>query len=113
MSQVYNFTADEGDTFLKTLTITNSADAPVSYAGYTCKMHVRTKIEDTTPIVDATTANGKAVVQGVSNNEIKLEFSLAGIAAGKYIYSLVVISPTAVPTTLMRGEFTIRANATR
>ena len=111
----YNIITDQGATFSRTLTWTDSAGTAVNLTGYTARMQVRTDYETTgTPVLSLTTENGKIVLGG-SAGTIALGVpasDMASVIAGSYVYDLELVSGVVV-VRLVQGTFTVRAEVTR
>lgn len=111
----YNIITDQGATFSRTLTWTDSAGTAVNLTGYTARMQVRTDYETTgTPVLSLTTENGKIVLGG-SAGTIALGVpasDMASVVAGSYVYDLELVSGVVV-VRLVQGTFTVRAEVTR
>lgn len=113
---VWNVTADQGASFMRTLTLRNSAKAPVNIAGMTGRMHVRTKESASTTVLVLTTENGGMTITGTTG-EIKLYLTptqTASVSAGTYVYDLELAeTSTGIVTRITYGTFTLRPEVTR
>lgn len=113
---VYNITADQGATFSRTLTWTDSARNAYNVTGYTARMHVRANLTSNTTVLELTTENGRISLGGAAGT-VTLNVAantMANISADKYVYDLELVAPsTGVVTRLVQGNFVVRGEVTR
>lgn len=111
----YNITCNQGETFSRALTWTDSAKNPYNLTGYTARMHVRTTASASTTIVVLTTENSRISLGGALGT-VNLTISATDTAAltpGLYVYDLELVSGAGVVTRLVEGNFNIKAEVTR
>ena len=114
-SDVYNITTTQRDTFSRVLTWTNNAKVPHNLTGYTAKMQVRSSAESDIVLLELSTTNGYIVLGGTAGT-ITLTVPAANmsiISAGQYEYDLELVSPNGQKTTIVEGNFKIKAQVTR
>ena len=112
MSAKYNLVCDQATTFNFVFQILND-QTPWNLNGYTGTMTVRPFVGSTTTTVVASTANGRMTFDQ-SNGRITVLISAdvtADIAAGRYVYDLVLDSGGTV-TRLLEGKFVVTGAVT-
>jgi hypothetical protein len=112
---LYNITCDQGATFSRTLTWTNSAKSPYNITGYTARMHVRSTVAATTTLTTLTTENSRIALGGIAGT-VTLTISAtdtAQFAPGKYVYDLELVSGGGVVSRIIEGNFVVKAEVTR
>lgn len=117
---VHDLIVDQGATVNTVFTVKNSARSPISLAGYTARMQVRTfdtttRDPSTSVVANYTTENGYMTVGG-SAGTVTLLIPPADMAAyepGNYVYDVEVESSTGETTRIVQGKFTVRAEVTR
>ena len=90
-------------------------NTPVNLSGYTARMQLRTKIDDTTTLDEYTTINGKIQIDTV-NYAITILVDAVTTAAYSFssaLYSLELVSGTGVVTQLATGTITLVKEVTR
>ena len=88
---------------------------PVVLTGYTARMQLRAKIDDTTTIDEYTDVNGKIVIDTSGYTILILvdAVTTAGYTFSSAVYSLELVSPTNVVTQLAYGTITLVKEVTR
>lgn len=107
MPGLYDFTIEQGCTFGRTLTWTNSSNAPVDLSGYSADMQV---LQLTGPsggasVLDLSTING-LIVLGGTNGTVTMTVpftTTANLTPGTYQYQLTLTSISGVVTDFMEG----------
>lgn len=114
MAGQYDITVDRGTTLLRTFTVTDSNNVPVSYQGYSAKMQVRKDHSASTVIVEASTANGRITLnnQGVITLTIADEVT-ATFSVGTAYYDIMLTSPSGDAIKFMEGKFVVQPSVTR
>lgn len=110
----YNITAEQGATFTRVLTWTDSANAPINLTGYTARMQVRTDYASDSTVLSLTTENN-AITLGGSAGTITLSISassMTSIPVGIFVYDLELVSGTLV-VRLVEGTFSVKPEVTR
>jgi hypothetical protein len=117
---VHDLIVDQGATVNTVFTVKNSARSPISLAGYTARMQVRTfntatRDPSTTVVAEYTTENGYITVGGAAGTVILLipPADMAAYEPGDYVYDVEVESSTGETTRIVQGKFTVRAEVTR
>jgi hypothetical protein len=112
---VYDITADQGATFLRSISLKNSAKVPVSLAGFTGRMHIREKMTAIEIIEAQTTENGRITIDEAAGTLLILipPVDMEEIAAGIYVYDVEIESPEGEVGRVVSGTFTVRAEVTR
>jgi hypothetical protein len=111
----YNFICNQGATFKRELTWTDSSNTAINLTSYTARMHVRTNVTSNTTLVTLTTENGRISLGG-ANGKVNLTIdaeTTANIASGLYVYDLEVVSSGNEVTRLIEGNFKVTAEVTR
>ncbi len=112
MSAKHNLVCEEGATFTFNFTI-KTGNTLWDLTSYTATMTVRPFIGSTETTLLATNANGRIVLGGVAGT-VAVTFNAAttaALAAGKYVYDLVLDSGTVV-TRLLEGKFVVTPSVT-
>lgn len=113
---LYNIIADQGATFSRTITWTDSARNPINVTGYTARMQVRATLESTQTVLELTTQNNRISLGGALGT-VTLTVSAAdmtNVSADKYVYDLELVAPTTgVVNRLVQGNFVVRGEVTR
>jgi len=114
-SDVYNITTTQGDTFSRILTYTNNAKVPHNLTGYTAKMQVRTSTDSDTVVLELSTTNGYIVLGGTAGTITLTVPSgvMSVINSGLYVYDLEIVSGAGVRTTIVNGNFNLKAQVTK
>lgn len=112
---VYDIIADQGATFLRTISLKSSKRLPVTLANYIARMHIRETVSATEIIEAQTTANGRITI-GASAGTITILIPPADmevITPGTYVYDVEIESPAGEVARIVHGKFTVRAEVTR
>jgi hypothetical protein len=112
---VYNITCNQGATFQRTITWTDSARDPINLTSYTARMHVRTLANASTTILELTTENSRIALGGTAGT-VDLTVAAnttANLTPALYVYDLEVVSAGGVVTRLIEGNFNVKAEVTR
>lgn len=117
---VHDLTVDQGATVNTVFTVKNSARSPISLAGYSARMQVRTfdsttRDPSTTVVANYTTSNGYMSVGGAAGTVTLLipPADMAAYEPGNYVYDVEVESSTGETTRIVQGKFIVRAEVTR
>lgn len=111
---VYNILADQGATFTRVITWTNSAGSPINLTGYTARMSLRVTYADSTVALSLTTENGRISLGGVLGTiTLNVDAStMANLSAKSYVYDLEMVNGATV-TRLLQGSFSNSPEVTR
>lgn len=117
---VHDLIVDQGATVNTVFTVKNSARSPISLAGYTARMQVRTfdtttRDPSTSVVAEYTTENGYITVGGAAGTVTLLipPAEMAAYEPGNYVYDVEVESSTGETTRIVQGKFIVRAEVTR
>jgi hypothetical protein len=115
---LYNITCQQGATFQRQVTWTDSARDPYNLTGYTARMQVRANTSSNTVITALSTSAGYdgTITLGGALGTVDLVISAANTAsltAGQYVYDLELVSGGGVVTRLLEGNFKVTAEVTR
>lgn len=111
----YDFIIEQGSTFRKQLTYTDSAGVVVDLTGYSARMQLRTKITDANIIISLTDLNS-GITFDAPNGIINLFISDTNTAAFTFktaVYDLEIIAPGGDVTRLLSGTITLSKEVTR
>ena len=112
MSAKYNLVCEQAATFNFQFQILNNT-TPWNLTGYTGTMTVRPFVGASTTTVVASTSNGRMTLSS-SDGRINVTISAditEDIAAGRYVYDLVLDSGSIV-TRILEGKFTVTGAVT-
>ena len=101
---------EQGATFNTTINVEDTAGAAINLYGYTANSMMRKSYYSTS----ATTIT--STVTGTANGEVTLSVSAtntAGLTPGRYVYDVIITSPTSVVTRVVEGIVTVLPSVTR
>lgn len=107
----YNISIWRNDTWSQVMVITAN-DVPVSLVGAEVEIQVRKTANATTAAMTLTETNGGITVGGVNNNQITINYPV-DIAAGTYVYDMVVLFPNGNEKTYIWGNFIVYEDITK
>jgi hypothetical protein len=107
----YNISIWRNDTWSQVMVITAN-DVPVSLVGSEVEIQVRKKPNSTDAEMTLTEQNGGITVGGVNNNQITINYPV-DIAAGTYVYDMVVVFPNGNEKTYIWGNFIVYEDITK
>jgi hypothetical protein len=115
---LYNITCQQGATFQRQITWTDSARDAYNLTGYTARMQVRDNVSSNTIIATLSTTAGNTgtITLGGIAGTVDLLISAtntAALTAGQYVYDLELVSGGGVVTRLLEGNFRVSAEVTR
>jgi hypothetical protein len=112
---LYNITAKQGSTFKRTITWTNSKKQPIDLTSYSARMQVRSSADSATVVLELTTSNSRISLTGVTGqiNLLVSATTMSSIPEGKYVYDLELVSGGGEVTTVVEGNFVVKAEVTR
>lgn len=115
---LYNITCQQGATFQRQVTWTDSARDAYNLTGYTARMQVRSDVTSNTIIATLSTSAGNTgtITLGGTAGTVDLLISAtntAALTAGQYVYDLELVSGGGVVTRLLEGNFKVSAEVTR
>ena len=115
----YDITCEQGATFSRVLTWTDTGGSLVDLTGYSARMQVRKTAEESAIAVSlSSTGTSTGIALGGVAGTITLLIpaaSTAAIPARSYVYDLELVSgaPSSVVTRLVKGAFVVDAEVTR
>ena len=101
---------EQGATFNTTINVEDTAGAAINLFGYTANSMMRKSYYSTSATVITST------VTGTANGEVTLTVSATNTAAltpGRYVYDVIITSPTSVVTRVVEGIVTVLPSVTR
>jgi hypothetical protein len=101
---------EQGATFNTTINVEDTAGAAINLYGYTANSMMRKSYYSSS----ATTIT--STVTGTANGEVTLSVSAtntAGLTPGRYVYDVIITSPTSVVTRVVEGIVTVLPSVTR
>jgi hypothetical protein len=107
----YNISIWRNDTWSQVMVITAN-EVPVSLIGAEVEIQVRKKPNSTDAEMTLTEQNGGITVGGVNNNQITINYPV-DIAAGTYVYDMVVVFPNGNEKTYIWGNFIVYEDITK
>ena len=115
---LYNITCQQGATFQRQVTWTDSARDAYNLTGYAARMQVRANVTSNTVIATLSTTAGSegTITLGGTAGTVDLLISAtntAALTAGQYVYDLELVSGGGVVTRLLEGNFKVSAEVTR
>jgi hypothetical protein len=115
---IYNITCNQGATFHRTITWTDSARNAYDISAYTARMHVRTAANATSTIVELTTENGRISLGNTLSTKGQVNLLIAAnttanLVPGLYVYDLELVSGAGVVDRILEGNFKVSAEVTR
>jgi hypothetical protein len=115
-SNIYDIIADQGATFQRHIVLKTTAKKPITFGLHTGLMQIRTRATSPVILLELSTENGLIKLDG-TKGLIELYISAAVMTempAGDYVYDLdLTETETSEVTTVLQGEFTVRAEVTR
>jgi hypothetical protein len=119
----YNIVAEQGATYSKLFTLTNSAGDPIDLTGYTARLQVREKYSSEVKLLDLTTENSGITLGGAAGTVAVLATAtqMAAIIVPDLpgtppkrsaVYDLELITGSTI-TRLLQGKFDITREVTR
>lgn len=107
----YNISIWRNDTWSQVMVLTAN-DVPISLVGSEVEIQVRKTPSATTALMTLTETNGGITVGGVNNNQITINYPV-DIAAGTYVYDMVVLFPNGNEKTYIWGNFIVYEDITK
>lgn len=107
----YNISIWRNDTWSQVMVLTAN-EVPISLVGSEVEIQVRKKPNSTDAEMTLTETNGGITVGGVYNNQITINYPV-DIAAGTYVYDMVVLFPNGNEKTYIWGNFIVYEDITK
>jgi hypothetical protein len=101
---------EQGATFNTTINVEDTAGAAINLYGYTANSMMRKSYYSSSATIITST------VTGTANGEVTLRVTAANTAAltpGRYVYDVIITSPTSVVTRVVEGIVTVLPSVTR
>ena len=101
---------EQGATFSTTINVEDTAGAAINLYGYTANSMMRKSYYSSS----ATTIT--STVTGTANGEVTLSVTsgtTSGLTPGRYVYDVMITSPTSVVTRVIEGIVTVLPSVTR
>ena len=101
---------EQGATFSTTINVEDTAGAAINLFGYTANSMMRKSYYSSS----ATTIT--STVTGIANGEITLGVTAANTASltpGRYVYDVIITSPSSIVTRVIEGIVTVLPSVTR
>jgi len=110
----YHFTIEQGSTFTRVITYKDASGSLVNLSAHTALMHLRKKVDDSSTILELSTANGRITLGGVAGTvTITISASdTANLDAVEGVYDLELINGDVIEK-LLAGTFTVKKEVTR
>lgn len=114
LAGIYNFTCEQGSTFTRVITLYEpDGTTPYDLTGYTARMQVRRETEESSVLVELTTANGRIVLGGEEGTiTLSLGASTTASLDDDGVYDLEIVSGANVHKVL-KGVFRLDYEVTR
>lgn len=113
---IYNFTIEQGTTFIRSFVYTDSNGDPIDITGYEARMQGRASVQSNGMIFERTTspANGLDIALGTDG---KIDMTMSATETSELpcdgVYDLEIVSPGGVVTRLVQGSFSLSNEITR
>jgi hypothetical protein len=111
----HNLVIEQGATFGRRFTWSDSKGKPVNLTGYSARLHIREKVDSPNPVAVATTENGKIQLGGAAGT-IMLMFTAdetAAMSFKKGVYDLELENADGNVVRLLEGSVTLSPEVTR
>lgn len=110
----HNLTCEQGSTFVKKLTVTDTATPPVArdLSAHTARMQVRPDVDSTTKLLDLTSAGGDITLNSSGVIQITVNATTTAALSQGGIYDLE-IEASGVVERVIQGNFDLSKEVTR
>lgn len=115
MAQVHNITIDQGSPFVQEFIVKNPDNSNKNLTGYTARMQFRTSYSSSTVYLDATTLNGKLLID-VPTSKVTINLTAVDTAAlyfSAYVYDIEIVDAVSIPKRMVQGTVTINPEVTK
>ena len=110
MAGFAELTIEQGASYSTTITVNDATGSPQNLTSYTCASQIRKSYY-------SSTANSfTVVISNAANGEITMSMTAANTAnlsSGRYLYDLLITSPSDVKTRVVEGIVTVLGSVTR
>lgn len=111
---LHTFICEQGATFSRTVTVTDSAGAAVSLSGYSARMKVRRTHSSSDVLVSLTSSSGLTLGGAAGTIAILISATAtAALSPVRAVYDLEIESGAGVVTRILEGDFVITAEVSR
>ena len=110
MASVSNLFVDQGADYSNIITVASTTGAPLDLTGFTVKSQMRKSY------TSSTYYNFTASIYDAANGKVRLQLNSTqseAIIPGRYLYDLLITSPSAVKTRVVEGIVTVLGSVTR
>jgi len=109
----YDMFCEQGATFVREFTVTDSSGDPIDYSGYTARMHVRRRVDSDTTLIELTTENGRITMNSSGKIFVQLSATETASLDTGGVYDLEIINSAGVVERLIEGNFVLSLEVTR
>lgn len=111
----YDIRVEQGATFQRTITWSDSVGNPIDLTGYTARLQMRNNLNDPTPFLDLTTENGGITLGGAQGTVTLLatDEQTSAIDSKKGVYDLEIELSDGSVVRLLAGKVTVSYEVTR
>jgi hypothetical protein len=111
---IYHLTIEQGATYNLSLTYKDSAGTAIDLTGYTARMQLRRRVDDSVVVVDLTTENSGIALGGASGTiDVTISATVtSAMVSTEGVYDLELISGSVVDR-IIKGTYTVDREVTR
>lgn len=111
----FDLEIEQGIPYKKKFLVRNEDNSLPNMTGWTARMQFRPYVSSSQVAVDASTANGKLIIDtGTSSIEINLsEADTTAFTSLKYVYDLELLDSLSKPIRLLQGSVSVSQEVTR
>jgi len=110
----YNITCEQGSTFSKKLTMTNSStSAAIDLSSHTARMQVRPDVDSSTKLLDLTSSGGDITLNSSGVIQITVNATATAALAQGGVYDLEIIDSSGAVERVIQGDFSLSKEVTR
>lgn len=111
----YDITLYQGTSFNQQFTWKDENDTLINLTGYTARMMARTSVDEPTPFITLTTANGGIALGGAAGTItlIMSDTATSALTTTSGVYDLELVSGGGVVTRLLQGNLMVSNEVTR
>jgi len=113
---IWNPIIEQGITWVRVITWTDSDDIPVNITGYTVRMQIRENADDEETIVDISTTEGSIALTTPASGIFTITLSAtvtATLTFNRAIYDIEMVAPAGTVTRLLQGAVRLSKEITR
>lgn len=110
----YNFTIDQGSTFNRSITVTNSDGSFYDFTGHTARMQIRRELPDADVMLEFTTQNSRITLGGASGTiQLYATDEATSTLTRDGVYDLEIETATGEVFRLIQGVVRVNLEVTR